>query len=255
MKKNHIFLFVIVFTGSLFWACKKNVLTVSPYDYTDGQALLKINYSCPYFRNPGVQIKINGEKVSSLITYSTPYPGGGLNTGGNTFADYLSVKPGNNTIGLSIPKANSTEDSVLLFQTQAELTANDYQTLHFTDTAANTQAVLLKDASNKPDSGFTQCTFVNLIPNSTLDLYFGTTKVASNVAYKQATQPFLLTAGAGTTDAWSLKTTGTTTTVGTAYTSASTVANQRVFTVYSRGYLGLATTDIRSPKISFAYNK
>lgn len=240
--------------GSLFWACKKNVLTVSPYDYTDGQALLKINYSCPYFKNPAVQVKINGEKVSSLITYSTPYPGGGLNTGGNTYADYLSVKPGSNSVSLSIPKTGSTEDSVLLFQTQTELSAGDYQTLHFTDTAANTQALLLKDAANKPDSGFTQFTFVNLIPNSTaLDLYFGTTKVASNVAYKQATQPFLLPAN--TSDVWSLRAAGGTATLGTTYTSTSSVANQRVFTVYARGYVGPATSDIRSPKISFAYNK
>ncbi|ANE49147.1 hypothetical protein SY85_00150 [Flavisolibacter tropicus] len=238
----------------MLWSCEKNVLTVSPYEYTDGKALLKINYSCPYIKNPGVQIKINGEKVSSLVTYSTPYPGGGLNTGGNSYADYLAVNAGNNTISLGIPKTGSTEDSVLLFTTQADLTANEYQTLHFTDTAANTQTVLTKDAANKPDSGYTQFTFVNLIPNSTaVDLYFGTDKVASNVAYKQATAPFLLPAN--TSQAWSVRTAGGTTTLGSSYTSTSSVANQRVFTVYARGYIGPVTTDIRSVKVSFVYNK
>ncbi|MDB5206389.1 MAG: hypothetical protein JWR72_1464 [Flavisolibacter sp.] len=255
MKKITISFLTIIFACVAFWSCKKNVLTVSPYEYTDGLALLKINYSCPYFRNPGVQVKINGEKVSSLITYSTPYPGGGLNTGGNTYADYLSVKPGSNSVSLSIPKIGSTEDSILLYKTDVTLTTNDYQTLHFTDTAASTQSVLTKDAANKPDSGFTQFTFVNLIPNSTpLDLYYGTTKVASNVPFKQATEPFLLPSG-GTALSWTLRQAGGTATLGTAYTSASTTANQRVFTVYARGYVGPATTDIRSAKISFAYNK
>jgi hypothetical protein len=254
MKKLNISFIVLFVACAIFWSCEKNVLTVSPYELTDGKALLKINYSSPYFKNPGVQVKINDEKVSSIITYSTPYPGGGLNTGGNNFADYLSVKPGMNTVSLSIPKAGSTEDSVLLYKTDVSLTANEYQTLHFTDTASNTQSVLIKDAANKPDSGFTQFTFVNLIPNSTaLDLYFGTTKVASNIAFKQATDPFLLPAG--TSLAWTLRVAGGTATLGTAYSNTGTVANQRVFTVYARGYIGPATSDTRSPKISFAYNK
>lgn len=251
IKNNSLIILVCV--CAIFWSCKKNVLTVSPYEYTDGKALVKINYSCPYFKNPAVIIKINGERVSSAITYSTPYPGGGLNTGGNTYADYLSVAPGTQKIGITIPKTGSFEDSIVLYETSVMLTADKYQTVHFTDTAANTTNVLTFDASNKPDSGFTQFTFVNLIPNSTLDLYFGTIKVASNVAYKQATDPFLLPAG--TSNAWTLRLAGGTTTLGTAYSSTSTIANQRVFTVYSRGYIGPLTTDIRSPKISFAYNK
>ena len=251
IQKNSFILLACICT--IFWSCEKNVLTVSPYAYTDGKALVKINYSCPYFKNPGVIVKINGERVSSAITYSTPYPGGGLNTGGNTYADYLSVNPGSQKIALTIPKTGAFEDSIVLYETSVTLTADKYQTVHFTDTAANTTTVLTTDASNKPDSGFTQFTFVNLIPASTLDLYFGTTKVASNVAYKQVTDPFLLPSG--TSNTWSLRIAGGSTTLGTTYASTSTVANQRVFTVYSRGYIGPAVADIRSPKISFAYNK
>lgn len=254
--KKCIPIFLLVSICGILGSCKKNVLTVSPYDYTEGKALLKINYACPYAKNPAVQIKINGEKVSSLITYSTPYPGGGLNTGGNSYADYLAVNAGANTVSLSIPKQGSTEDSVLLFKTTASLSANDYQTLHFTDTMENTKTVLLKDAANKPDSGFTQFTFVNLIPNSTaLDLYFGTTRVASNIAFKEATEPFLLPAGVNANLSWTLREAGGTTTLGTAYSNVATLANQRVFTIYARGYVGPATSDIRSPKISFEYNK
>jgi len=124
---------------------------------------------------------------------------------------------------------------------------------HITDTAANIQSVMLTDASNKADSGITKYRFINLIPNGSVDLYFGTLKVASNIAYKQATDTFSL--AAGQTGAWSLRLAGGATTLGTTYTSTSTTVNQRVFTIYSRGYAGLATADIRSPKISFLYNK
>ncbi len=254
MKHIRIPIFSILGLLLILTACKKNVLTVAPYDYANGKALLKINYSCPYLLNPGVMIKINGEKVSSLVTYSTPYPGGGLNTGGNSYADYLSVKPGQNTVSLSIPFVGTNKDSVLLYQNDFNLQADTYQSIHFTDTSANTQGVLLTDASAKPDSGYTQFRFVNLIPNSTgIDLYFGPTKVASNIAYKQATDTFLLPTGNSLI--WSLRLAGGTTTLGTTYQNTGTVANQRVFTVYSRGYIGLPTADIRSPKISFAYNK
>lgn len=254
MKHLHIIAGILLAGCLGLWACKKNELTVTPFDFTEGKALLKINYVCPYFNNPPVQIKINGEKVSSLITYATPYPGGGLNTGGNTYADYLSVRAGQDTISLSIPKAGTNIDSVLLYKTAITVQANVYQTLHITDTTDNTQSVLITDPSNKPDSGRVQYRFVNLIPNSTgIDLYFGTTRVASNLAYKAATDTFSLPSG--TSMAWSLRTAGGTATVGTAYTNVSSVANQRVFTIFARGYLGLATTDIRSPKVSLAYNK
>jgi hypothetical protein len=235
-------------------SCKKNELRSAPFEFTDGKALVKINHSCPYSKNPGIVIKVNGEKVSSPITYSTPYPGGGLNTGGNSYADYLAFNPGDNKISLTIPFVGTNNDSIVLHEATYNVKANVYQTIHFTDTLQNTVGVTTIDASNKPDSGYTEFRFVNLIPNSTgIDLYFGPDRVAANVPYKGTTEAFLLPAGNSL--AWTLRDAGGTTTLGTAYTSASTVANQRVFTVYARGYRGLVTTDIRSPKISFVYNK
>lgn len=254
--RNNLYIKLLAATCCLFvvcWACKKNVLTVSPYDYTDGDALFKINYACPYALNPAVQIKINGVRVSNGITYTTPFPGGGLNTGGSNNSDYLNVTPGANTISLSIPKVGSGEDSIVIYTTTVNTIADTYQTLHVTDTAANIQSVLLTDASNKADSGIAKYRFINLIPNASVDLYFGTVKMASNVAYKAATDTFSI--ASGSTGAWSLRLAGGATTLGTTYTSTSTTVNQRVFTIYSRGYSGLATSDIRSPKISFLYNK
>jgi len=234
-------------------ACKKNVLTVSPYEYTDGQALFKINYSCPYAKNPAVQVKINGVKVSNGITYSTPFPGGGLNTGGSNNADYMAVPAGSNEVSFSISKVGSGEDSILLYKTSVEVIANAYQTLHVTDTLANTTSVLTPDASIKADSGISKYRFVNLIPGSSLDLYAGTVKVASNIAYKAVTDTFSVAAGSN--PVWSLRVAGGATTLGTTYQNTGTTTNQRVFTIYSRGYIGPATSDIRSPKISFVYNK
>jgi len=261
MKKINIIavismLLAITFIGS----CKKNVLTVSPYDVTDGQALLKINYASPYALNPAVQIKINGVRVSpATINYPTPFPGGGLNTNGTNYADYFAVTPGKDSVVISIPKKNTNIDSLVVFATAVTTVANEYQTLHITDTAANTQAVYVLDPPNKPDSGFVKYRFVNLIPNSTtgIDLYFGTTKLLSNIAYKQVSDTFSLPAGNSL--AWSIRATGAAVPLNTianraVYTSASTVANQRVFTIYAAGYIGL-TDATRPARVSFIYNK
>lgn len=240
--------------GILLFACKKNELTVSPYDYTEGKALFKINYACAYGLNRGVQIKINDVRVSNNITYATPFPGGGLNTGGSNNADYLAVDPGSNTVKLSIPKTGSDEDSVLLYETSVKLTGEAYQTLHISDTGSTIKSVLLDDPGEKEDSGYVQYRFINLIPNSTnLDLYFGTRKVAGNLAYQQVSDTFKI--AAGSTGAWSLRLAGGSTSIGSTYTNTSTTVNQRIFTVYARGYLGLATSDTRSAKVSLLYNK
>lgn len=238
--------------------CKKNTLTSAPFEYSDGQALFKINYSLPYNKNPPVQLSIDGVRQSNLLTYSTPFPGGGLNTGGSNWADYLSVAPGSHTVSIAIPKLNTNIDSVELFRTTVDVKGDVYQTLHMTDTAANTTSLMTTDESNKPDSGWTKYRFVNLIPGSAIDLYFGTNKVASNIAYKATSDTFSI--AAGTTLQWFIKTAGTATTLAQyPLTNLTTyvIPNQRVFTVYARGYLGfpITSTDIRRPMVSFLFNK
>lgn len=263
MKYIKYLLGTLAITGLLLVACKKNVLRVSPFDTIEGKALLKVNYACPYLKNPGVLIKINDKVVSSLITYTTPYPGGGLNTQGNSFADYLSVAPGVNKISLIIPFKGTGKDSIVLYTTNIDLKANEFQTVHFTDTLVNettnnTQHTMTMDIGYKPDSGFVIYRFVNLIPNAgPLDLYYGTIKMAAGIEFKAASDTFMLPAGQILTGGWSLRKKGETTLLGTAYTAsaAGTVANMRVFTVYARGYAGLPTSDIRNPRVSLLYNK
>lgn len=257
--KNICFGLLVVFClGALLYACKKNTLTTAPYDYVEGTALFKVNYASPYSRNPAVRIKVNGNIVSNGITYATPFPGGGLNTGGSSNADYLSISPGSDSVSLVISKAGSDVDSIVLYKTTINVESSKYYTLHIADTAENTQSVLATDVSNKPDSGYSTYTFINLIPNSTVDFYFGTTKLASNIAYKQKTDTFNIVAGS--VAQFFIKTAGTATnlnfypvTTGTTYT----IPNQRAFTAYARGYLTYAgsTTDIRRPQLSFVYNK
>jgi hypothetical protein len=249
---------LFLFIGTII-ACKKNELKSSPFDLVTDDALLKVNYSCPYFSSSqGVMIKINSRVYSSLITYSTPYPGGGLNTGGNSYADYLRVSSGIDTISLLLPIPGTSIPDKLLYTTTFEAKSNMYQTIHLTDTAENTKYTMTVDLKDRPDSGYVLYRFVNLIPNSTgLDLYFDTVKatrqlVATNIGYLQQSDTFRLPSG--TTLPWAIQISGKDSVLAT-YNTASSVANQRIFTVYARGYLGLKATDTRSNKISFAYNK
>jgi hypothetical protein len=258
MKRYQFAIFSALLAIIVMAGCKKNTLKSSPFDYSDGQSLFKINYSMPYNKNPAVQLKIDGVRQSNLLTYSTPFPGGGLNTGGSNWADYLSVAPGSHSLSIAIPKTGSDADSVELYKTTFTVEADKYMTLHMTDTAANTTSVMTTDESNKPDSGFTKYRFVNLIPGSAIDLYFGTVKVASNIAYKAASDTFSI--AAGTTLQWFIRQAGTTVNLAQyPLTNLTTyvIPNQRVFTVYARGYLGFAITsaDIRRPMVSFLFNK
>ncbi|MFV0605411.1 MAG: DUF4397 domain-containing protein [Niabella sp.] len=267
MKIYKVPLLAIVMIMGVLFACKKNVLRVSPFDTVDGRALVKINYACPYYYktsapvvpNRLVKIRMNGNIVSNYLTYTTPFPGGGLNTGGNNYSDYLSMPPGKNTISIIIPYIGTDKDSIVLYTTEVDLKANLFQTVHISDTLVdattnNTNFVLTIDPSQKPDSGYVLYRFVNLIPNAgPLDLYFGPDKIISGIGYKEASDTFRLQAGNSL--AWTLRKKDSTTTLGSSYTSSSTVANQRVFTVYARGYDGLPTSDTRSPKVSLLYVK
>jgi hypothetical protein len=255
MTQQHIKIFSITFcTLVIIMACKKNQLTVSPYDYADGKALFKLNYACATALNPNVRIRINDVIVSNNINYATPFPGGGLNTGGSNNADYLQAEPGINTVKLCILKAGTDIDSIVLYETTVDLQPEVYHTLHVADTGAAIQSVFVTDPAGMEDSGYVQYRFINLIPNSTgLDLYFGTQKLASNVAYKQITESFRLPAAA--VGAWSLRTAGNTVALANPYTNTGTTSNQRVFTVYARGYLGLKDADVRAQKVSLMFNK
>jgi hypothetical protein len=255
MKKISVIFCLAVLIGVS--ACKKNEIRQAAFTYTEGNAFLKVNFASPNFARPGVVIKVNGERVSNNIIYNTPFPGGGLNTVGSSAGDYITLAPGKNNLTITIPKAGSNEDSIPLLATELNLTPNVFQTLHVTDTSTKTTSVLLTDLANRPDSGISKFRFINLIPDSKIDLLLGTTVLATGIDYKQATDTFSI--ASGTAGRFTIRRNGQTTALAgypTATTGTYTIPNQRVMTIYCRGYLGtLAATDPRIPNLSLLFNK
>src|SRR3982751_6746702 len=245
MKKLQIIFPVFAFLFVMA-ACTKNGFHSSTYNEVSDQAQLKVNFFSPYRGLPPYQIKINDVRVSNTITNTvtsagTPFPGGGLNTGGGSTADYLTLKPGSNKVTISIPKAGSDADSVTLATTTVDLSAGTQYSLYFTDTAANTTTLLVQDTLSKPDSSFAKYKFINLIPDlPSADLYIGTTKVASAVPYKGISPTFTVNTNSSSTT-WGIRAAGGTTNLQT-YASASSISNQRVYTVVARGYNAITAT-------------
>jgi hypothetical protein len=232
----------------IFAGCEKNKLPV-PLDFNI-PAKLKINYASAYAGNPAVQLKINDQRVSDAFKYAYPYPGGGLNTQGGSQPDYFSVPTGSVKVSLSIPKVGTNTDSVLLYTTTVNIDGNNYYTLHIADTAANTQSVLLKENTASPDSGFSTYRFVNLIPNQAVDLYFNNVVVASNIPYKGASNYFNIAFPTAST--WAVRPAGAASNTTAIASYNNTSSNQRVFTVYARGYAGASDAN-RKPNVSLYY--
>lgn len=250
MKKISIILSLALL---LLFGCTKNEIEYGEYELVDNsQSFLKINFASAYNANPSVQFTINGTRVSNLITARTPFPGGGYNTGGGSTPDYLAVKPGTLSFKVSIPQKNTNIDSVVLFTKDINVSAGEYNTLHIADTAANTQSVLTPDSRVSPDSGFSKYRIINLMPNvAAIDLYYGTTVVASNIPYKGISDYFTV-AVPTTALTWAVRPAGaaSSTTALATYSSATTNTNGRSYTAFAMGYSG-RTEASRKPYISF----
>lgn len=259
------FLLVVMFT-----ACKKNSFSVKENIFIDGQASLKVNYFSALQAKPSYQIKIDGMRVSNNLNYPTPFPGGGLNTGGGSYADYLAVAPGSRKVDISISNVGANTDSIALASATVNLEPNKVYSLYYADTAANTTTVLIEDDIRSPDSGFVKYRFINLMPDvpAGLDLYVGTTsnytsttdfmKVASSVQYKAAGDYFTVPINTGYVF-WCIRSAGALATSApiAVYTSTSTSINQRVFSITARGYNAISTptTDGRIRAINFIFNR
>ena len=198
-----------VFLALLIAGCEKNKFNLKDNTFINGNAQLKVNFVSSYQNNPAVQLKIDDVRVSNSYTYFTPFPGGGLNTGGGNYA--------------------------------------------------------IEDDLSSPDSGYIKFRFINLMPDlaAGLDLYYGTgytsttsVKVAGPILYQGVSDYFTVALNTGSS--WSIRPAGalaTTTAIAT-YASASSVVNQRVFTITSRGYNSItSTTDVRRRLFSFIYNR
>jgi hypothetical protein len=259
MKKSAIILSTLAGIV-LLGACEKNSFFTSNHVQVPTQAQLKVNFVSIYRGLPPFQIKVNDVRVSNTITNTastaiTPFPGGGLNTGGLSTADYLSINPGSNKISISIPKVGTDVDSVALATATIDVAAGNQYSLYFSDTAANTTSLLVQDTLSRPDSAFAKYKFINLIPDlPSADLYIGTTKVASAIPYKGVSPTFLVPTNSSSTT-WGIRAAGGTTNLNT-YASAASVSNQRVYTVIAKGYSSIsATADPRRRHVSLIYNR
>ena len=259
MKKIIITFSLACSLGLALISCEKEVVRVAAEtNIGSDKAKLKVNYVSAYAsNNPSVQVKLNSTRVSNLLPFRTPFPGGGFNTGGGSTNDYLVVTPGQTALKISVPNVGKETDSVELFASSLNLVAGKNYTAHVTDTGANTKVVLLEDDITQPAYGKSKYRFVNLMPNvPAIDLYYGTTMVATNVAYL-ASSPYFELPLPVTSLTWSIRETGTspTSTALATYLSASTSGNQRVYTAFATGYKSqTGSTNPRRPFISFLLN-
>ncbi len=245
-------------SGLMLAGCKKGLTTYLETESTAGKANLKIVHASAYTTNYSVRLKVNDAIVSGVITYSTPFPGGGLNTGGASSPWYLALTPGNQKISIYVPKVGVANDSIPLFTGTISADMNKYYSAYLADTLTRTQLVLVEDNLTTPARNTSRFRFVNLMPNqAALDLYWGQTKVASSIAYASSSPEFTLTAR--DTAHFYIRTAGAAATSSaiafypTTATTSMQIPTQRVMTVYSRGYSG--ATGNRAPNVSLSYNK
>lgn len=244
------------------YSCEKNSFNITETTaVTSADAQVKVAFFSTYRANPSYQIVVNDSRVSNTLNATgsspnpTPFPGGGLNTGGGSTADYLAIKSGDNKIAITIPKFGTNTDSVSLVSGTISFGAGKKYSLYYTDTSANTSAVLVEDSLMAPDSGFAKYKFVNLIPDiAAVDLYIGTVKVASAIPYKGVSASFILPTNNSST-VWAIRSAGSGTNLAT-YTSGATLGNQRVFSVIARGYSTISTSsDVRRRAVCLIYNQ
>lgn len=267
MKIFNIPIYTLLLLALVLSGCKKeSSVTVIPESNDPNNARLKVIYASAYSIRDSVQIKLNDVRVSntflgnSTTNLPTPFPGGGLNTGGDARPFYLSVPAGETKIFISVPKKNTIIDSIIRFSGQTNLIAGRYYSAYLTDTMVTSRLVLVEDNLSPVDTGVSRFKFVNLIPNvPALDVYFGTQLVTANVSYGSASPEFTVRRDA--LGGWLIRAAGApaTSTAIAAYPGTViaptnfTVPNQRVMTVFAKGYSG--GTVARVPIISLLYNK
>jgi hypothetical protein len=257
MKKtiiNTLLISIIAIAGS----CTKKTEYLAERTFIQADnALLKINYLSAYAANPGVQLSINNTRVSGVITGRTPFPGGGFNTNGQSFPDYLALTPGVNTLSIAIPKKGTNVDSVVLFTTSLSLVAGKNYTAHVTDTAANTKVKVITDSLAEPANGQAKYIFLNMMPNvAFVDLYYGANKIAGGISYLNSSPYFTLPATPSFSDTFKIRETGTsaTSTPLAFYVSSNTLLNKRVYSAFALGYKGSSAASTK-PYISFLLNQ
>lgn len=254
-----IFLCIALFS---IVACDRNEINYGDTEYVSARdAVVKLNYASLYPDNRYVFIKFNGKRVTPLIRGRQPFPGGGYNTYGDVRADFLSIKPGNVKVEVVLPHSKDNGlDSVLLYSTDVVLDAGKRYTVHIADTGKLTRSVMSEEDFSMPDSGYARYRFINLMPNvPEIDLYYGQSatvvtadkKVASAIKFMEISDYITLNRASART--WKIRPAGaavTNATVLASYTSASTLLNQRTYTIYALGYNGVKVAPTM-PYLSF----
>lgn len=263
MKKNTLkYLLPAIMVLMLYSCGKQSGVTnqaYSVYGVAANQGQLKINLGFAYTKNYSMLIKINDQVVSNLLTTRTPFPGGGFNTNGSSFALYIGVNKGDNKVSLVIPNFGTNTDSVVLYTTTVTIPDNNAYTLHIADTMVNsslnnTKSLLVKNEIADVDVNFCRFRFVNMIPNLTgVDLYLNGVKMKSNIPFMAATDTFTVRTdmfapgfNPSATTAWAVRPVGASpTSAATAtYTSTNGLQSQRVMTIFSMGYAGFTGTKL-----------
>ncbi|HMJ46865.1 MAG TPA: DUF4397 domain-containing protein [Ferruginibacter sp.] len=254
-----ILLFLV--SGLFITGCSKNAGSPIPVVYTTNQAKLKVVFASAYLIRDSVQLKINDVRVSNAFlsvtstNTPTPFPGGGLNTGGSNFNYYLDLPPGDNRLTVSVPKKLTTIDSILRYSGIINLASGKTYSVYITDTTLTTKVVLVQENLTPPVNTTSRFRFLNLMPNvPSLDLYWAGTKVATAV---YASTGFEFTLPYTSVGQWAVRATGTapTSTPLAVYTTTATgylIPNRRIMTVFARGYSG--ATGTRIPTVSLLFN-
>lgn len=240
-----IILIIICIGIGVLAACKKNSFHVTERDVVANAALLKVGYFCPGISNNGVQLKVNGTRLSNNLLYPIAFPGGGLNTGGSSNSDYLQLPAGETNIEIAVPKFGTDEDSVAVLSYSQALEANKRYTFFTTDSVPNATGVMVEDDVAAPDTT-ARIKFLHLIPNvPAVDFYQRGKLIAANVAYKGVTEYFDITFGS---DTFSIRAAGSAPNTPVIAFRVIATSRQRIYTFFSRGYRG--ATGTRAPNVS-----
>ncbi|MBN9298307.1 MAG: DUF4397 domain-containing protein [Filimonas sp.] len=168
MKLSKILLgLAVVSVSILAYSCKKNEFRTNEYLDATGLAQIKVVCFSPDSANPSVQIYINDERVSNNVAITNqPFPGGGYNTGGDTYNGYLAIAPGNAKFRFVQATSYSSIITKDLFTTSVNLEPSAKQLVFLADTGVNRQLYAVKCETDRPDSGYAKIQFVNNMANT-----------------------------------------------------------------------------------------
>lgn len=258
--KNIKAYYFILFAAVVIVGCEKNKITLDDATVVKDEALLKLGYFSPNSTNPGVQMKVNGVRVSYVLTNATPFPGGGYNTSGSNNSDYVAIAPGLSKIILSIPFKNTNEDSVVVLDQSITLTAGKKYSLFTSDSIPNIQSFLVEDVFTTPDSGFSKVRFTNLMKNvPAVDFYQNGILVSAGVAYNTCTE-FTDLSTANNPGVFAIRPAGalpTSSALASYPTNGAatfTLTNTRIYTIIARGFAGFTDAN-RKPNVSLLLNR